>query len=124
MEISLISTTIKWALGGAAMASLLMFFATQRIPVPEKIEVEQPKFNDTWTMAASAAALKSASLRDTAPKPVVTETVLPDVIAKPEELTPKLKRKLVHYNPPVKRDVCSRHGMRKVYRGRGWRCRR
>jgi hypothetical protein len=119
MEISLINTSIKWAFGGAAMAALLMVFATQRIPVVERVEVPQPRFIDNWNVDSSTA-IKTIPLTKT----VMTETILPTEIAKPEEITPKLKQKLVHYTPT--RDVCQRHGMRKVTTrgGRSWRCRR
>jgi len=109
----------------------LMFVFAARNDVPQTVaaqvnsnqstSVGEDDFDEVWREAAVNSALKSASLRLTQPTPIKTEVILPTVIAKPEELTPKLKRKLV-----VERDVCQRHGMRKVTTrgGKSWRCKR
>jgi hypothetical protein len=113
------------ALGGSALVALMVVFAA-RSDVPQTVAAtvsvgEDNQFDEVWREAAVNSALKSASLRLTQPKLVKTETILPPIIAKPEEITPKLKRKLV-----VERDVCQRHGMRKVTTrgGKSWRCKR
>jgi hypothetical protein len=113
------------ALGGSALLALMVVFAA-RSDVPQTVGTtvsvrEDDQFDEVWREAAVNSALKSASLRLTQPTPIKTEVILPTVIAKPEELTPKLKRKLV-----VERDVCQRHGMRKVTTrgGKSWRCKR
>lgn len=115
---------LKLALiGSAALSLVLVLAARNSAPTPAVESQYQARvFDAAWRESAGPVALKTASLADTAPKPILTEVVLPEIIAKPEELTPKLKSKLVVYHP-VKRDVCQRHGKRKVYRGRGWRCR-
>jgi hypothetical protein len=116
--------------GGSALVALMFVFAA-RNDVPQTVaaqvnsnqstSVGEDDFDEVWREAAVNSALKSASLRLTQPTPIKTEVILPTVIAKPEELTPKLKRKLV-----VERDVCQRHGMRKVTTrgGKSWRCKR
>ena len=110
------------ALGGSALLALMVVFAA-RSDVPQTVGTtvsvrEDDQFDEVWREAAVNSALKSASLRLTEPKLVQTEVILPVIIAKPEELTPKLKRKLVEKN------VCERHNMRKVYSGKSWRCKR
>jgi hypothetical protein len=110
--------------GGSALVALMFVFAARNdVPqtVAATVSVGEDDFDEVWREAAVNSALKSASLRLTQPTPVKTEVILPTVIAKPEELTPKLKRKLV-----VERDVCQRHGMRKVTTrgGKSWRCKR
>jgi len=109
------------ALGGSALLALMVVFAA-RSDVPQTVaatvSVGEDDFDEVWREAAVNSALKSASLRLTEPKLVQTEVILPAIIAKPEELTPKLKRKLVEKN------VCERHNMRKVYSGKSWRCRK
>ena len=114
------------ALGGSALLALMVVFAA-RSDVPQTVGTtvsvrEDDQFDEVWREAAVNSALKSASLRLTQPTPIKTEVVLPTVIAKPEELTPKLKRKLV----VEERNVCQRHGMRKVTTrgGKSWRCKR
>ena len=118
----------KLALFGSAVFSLVFALALRNEPPKAEPSIQivakddQP-FDDTWRNAAVSVALKSANLADTAPKPIKTEIIaLPTVIATPEELTPRLKRKPVVHKEH--KDVCQRHNMRKVYRGRGWRCRK
>lgn len=115
--------SVAIVLGGSALVALMFVFAA-RSDVPQTVGTtvsvrEDDQFDEVWREAAVNSALKSASLQLTEPKLVQTEVILPTVIARPEELTPKLKRKLI-----IERDVCQRHGMRKVYRGKGWRCKR
>jgi hypothetical protein len=115
--------SVAIVLGGSALVALMFVFAA-RSDVPQTVGTtvsvrEDDQFDEVWREAAVNSALKSASLQLAEPKLVQTEVILPTVIARPEELTPKLKRKLI-----MERDVCQRHGMRKVYRGKGWRCKR
>lgn len=115
--------SVAIVLGGSALVALMFVFAA-RSDVPQTVGTtvsvrEDDQFDEVWREAAVNSALKSASLQLAEPKLVQTEVILPTVIARPEELTPKLKRKLI-----IERDVCQRHGMRKVYRGKGWRCKR
>jgi hypothetical protein len=123
-------TLFKIALGIGAAASLLAFVGVQRMPTPERIVVEKPtlaKFDETWNQAAGATTLKAASLASTEPKPVRIipidpgpKTVPPIVITQEDVVT---KPKIRHARVERHSDVCSRHGMRKVQRGRSWRCR-
>jgi hypothetical protein len=110
---------------GASALFALMFVFAARTDVPQTVAAtvsvgEDDQFEDIWREAAVNTALKSASLRvPNEPKVVQTEVVLPPIIATPEEITPKLKKKLI-----LKQDICERHGMHKVQRGRSWRCRK
>jgi len=104
-------------------AAVIIPFAIYQIPEP-KVVIEVPKpseyqFADEWNAAASNVAMKSASLRVADPKPVQVETIKvePNVVVAKEEIAPPQPKR-------EKRDVCQRHGMHKVYRGKGWRCRR
>ena len=108
--------------GASALFSLMIVFAT-RSDVPQTVAAtvsvgEDDSFYDIWREAAVNTALKSASLRvPNEPKVVQTEVVLPPIIATPEEITPKLKKKLI-----LKQDICERHGMKRVEHGKRWRC--
>jgi len=105
--------------GASALFSLMIVFATRSEEPPIVAAVEESdQFADIWREAAVNTALKSASLRvPNEPKVVQTEVVLPPIIATPEEITPKLKKKLI-----LKQDICERHGMKRVEHGRRWRC--
>ena len=54
-----------------------------------------------------------------APAPLVP-LMMPDLPPPHATVTPPMP----HTAPQVVSDVCMRHGLRKVYVGRGWRCRR
>jgi len=112
----MMNSHLKLTLGGAAVLSMIMVFAAGRSP---SVVAEEPSFDANWREAAVAVTLATTQIPE--PKVVKTEIVLPEIIAKPEELTPKLKRKLVVME---RRDVCARHNMRKVQYGRRWRCKR
>jgi hypothetical protein len=116
-------------LGIGAATSLFTYIGLRSVPIPERIVVEKPtftKFNETWNQAAGATMLKSASLAtepkirvipiDPPPK-AMSPVIAPEPTATPK---PRVKEARVEKS---RGDVCSRHGMRKVYRGRGWRCR-
>ena len=108
--------------GASALFALMVTFAA-RTDVPQTVAAtvsadEGDQFADIWREAAVNTALKSASLRvPNEPKVVQTEVVLPPIIATPEEITPKLKKKLI-----LKQDICERHGMKRVEHGKRWRC--
>ena len=99
---------------GASALFALMVAAASRSDGPQP--VVEPQFNEKWNGGGSSVMFKTVMVT-TEPKPVKTEmvTVIPPIIPV-EEVERKPRRS--------KQDVCSRHGMRKVYRGRGWRCRR
>ena len=127
-------THLKLALVGSASLALVLVLAARidvSVDMGTSVRADQgPVFDDAWKDIAGPIMLKSALTKPLEPKIVttqaVTEIVLPEIIAKPEELTPKLKKKLIVYRPAKKRDVCARHGMRKVpiRHGRSWRCRK
>jgi hypothetical protein len=129
-------TSLKVMMGCAGIFSVLMIFATQRIPAPtEKIVVETPddRFTRSWNdvmSVASASALKKADQERVAAKPVAAErittpdapAVAPPVIAVQEDKPARRSRRYA----TVETNVCTRHHMRKVSvrGGRSWRCKR
>jgi hypothetical protein len=110
-------------------------WAVQRIPVPaEPIRVEAPeeRFDRAWSDVMVPVALKKADMERirTIPlaKPVITERITPAPVATPpmEEAldapAPTHRRRQVKTD---RRDVCARHGQRKVMVGRyRWKCRK
>jgi hypothetical protein len=122
----------KIALGGAATLALAITFAIGRSPAPPvAAAVATPvPFDETWNEAAGQAALQSASLL---PHFVKTETIKvesDDVnVTPPPEDEPKKKKltSLRHRDKvaSVERNICTRHGKRKVmtHGGKSWRCR-
>jgi hypothetical protein len=107
--------------GGSALFALMLTFAA-RNDVPQTVVAaasasEGEQFDENWRDSVRVVALKSASLMDTEPKSIKTEIVSPSIppIVMVEEDKPKRRRH-------VERDICQRHGLRKVIRGRGWRC--
>jgi hypothetical protein len=103
--------------GGSALFALMLSFAA-RNDVPQIVAAaEIDQFDDNWRDSVRVVALKSASLMDTEPKSIKTEIVSPSIppIVMVEEEKPKRR----HH---VERDICQRHGLRKVIRGKRWRC--
>lgn len=127
MGISLISMKISaLAFAGSALFALMVTFAT-RSDVSQTVGAtvsarEESQFEDTWNNTAVPLALKSASLRDTEPKPIKTVKIEPESEIIPPSVVYEDKPRKPKYHEP--KDVCQRHKMHKVYRGRGWRCRR
>lgn len=125
----------KLALGGAAVLALAITFSVGRSPAPP-VAVASP-FEETWNEAAGPAALQSAALLphfvNNEPHLVKTETIKvesddvnvesppPENDKKKKLTTPRHKDKVAS----VERNVCTRHGKRKVttHGGRSWRCR-
>jgi len=113
-------------LGIGAATSLITYIGLRSVPIPERIVVEKPiltKFDETWNHAASTATLKAASLAPVRVIPIdpLPKTV-PPVIAPEQTKIPKAPVREAKVEP---RDVCQRHGLRKVFtrHGRSWRCR-
>jgi hypothetical protein len=132
-------TSLKVMMGCAGIFSVLLVFATQRIPAPnEKIVVETPddRFTRSWNdvmSVASASALKKADRERVAaadPKPVATERIttpdapvtVPPAIAVQEDKPARRSRRYA----TVETNVCTRHHLRRVTTrgGRSWRCKR
>jgi hypothetical protein len=113
-------------LGIGAATSLLTYIGLRSVPIPERIVVEKPilaKFDETWNHAASTAALKAASLAPVRVIPIEPPPkVIPPVIV-PEQV--KISKPSVRETKAEPRDICQRHGLRKVFtrHGRSWRCR-
>jgi hypothetical protein len=136
---------IKILFAFAAMLSLLMVFAIQRIPSPEPIVVPTPSIPaaDAQTTVvkkteARVIDMSRAAMASTDPVPVVTERVRPDpapsvpaLVALPTDAEgengpePKYKRRTRERYASTERNICTRHGLRKVITrgGRSWRCR-
>jgi len=108
--------------GGSALLALVLALAA-RIDVPQTVAATESvgqsrQFDDSWNALQTSIIPKTASLREE-PKLVQTVKIEPESEVIPEILmTPKSRFKRVE-----KRDVCQRHGMHKVQRGRSWRCR-
>lgn len=126
-------TPLKIMLGGAAIFSLLFTFAVHRIPMPERIEVPRPddRFQEAWNdvmSVAKAETLKKADrdrvIEYSEPKVIVAERIAPDAPAAVSPV-PIAAKPAVKHRRHIHRDVCTRHGKRKVMTrgGRSWRCR-
>jgi hypothetical protein len=122
-------------IGAAALAGLSLAVGIRSIPVPQdKIVVDaaaETRFDDTWKNVIRAVELKKADrIRSISlspePKPVVTETIIPD---KPPEIAslqdkPEVQHRRRHARAEAG-DICQRHGMKKKMVGRyRWRCRK
>jgi hypothetical protein len=142
-------TVAKITLGIAAMASLLLVFATRQTPSAQEAAAAQVKaeaefdaaWDDTLRMSGATALRKANQERFVSPEPrvVSTERVVPEPAATPapaptvvppiiranveEDDDPKPRRARKH---TTRRDVCARHNMRKVLirGGKSWRCRK
>lgn len=114
-------------LGIGAATSLLTYIGLRSVPIPERIVVEKPiltKFDETWNRAASAATLKAASLAPVRVIPIdPPPKVVPPLVTTEQASVPKPRVQQARTEP---RDVCQRHGLRKVSirHGRSWRCRK
>ena len=109
-------------IGGAVMVAIAASFALGRGPVPVHQLRDKP-FNDALHEDIGTLAMMSEQIKVlNKPKVVQTESVKP---IEPDPLMAVLsdpappRRKAAAAN-----DICSRHGMRKVYDGPRWRCRR
>jgi len=109
-------------IGGAVMTVIAASFALGRGPVPEHQLRDKP-FNDALhedigTMAAMSERIEGLN----APRVVQVEPIKPEpdplmmVLSEPSPLP---KRKAV-----AATDICAKHGLRKVYYGSTWRCRK
>ena len=136
---SIAMSPIKILFAFAAMMSLLMVFAIQRLPGEERIEVpsvdlDQPAKKSDPLFSLAPPKVEPVRIVDTsklitaAPKPVLTERVVPNapVTEPPVALQGGEERPAVGRRAERKRDVCARHKLRKVITngGRSWRCRR
>ncbi|MGY3615714.1 hypothetical protein [Bradyrhizobium sp. USDA 10063] len=128
-------TRLKLALTVMAALALAATWAAGRSSMPAVADVpKEAGFDDTWREAAVTVALKSASLRNADPKPVATLRIAPEapvstppVIAAPVVAAAPIEAKAPRRRRHIaRRDVCARHGLRKVSirGGRSWRCRR
>lgn len=110
----------KVACAASAVIALAVTFAVGRSPEPVvAAEPERLPVDDTLREIGTGL-LKSASLIDTEPKPVLVETVVPTVL--PHVNVAQVRP--VETARPVS-NVCTRNGMRKVMTGKyKWRCRK
>jgi hypothetical protein len=126
---SIAMSPIKILFAFAAMMSLLMVLAIQRLPGEERIEVpkvEPLPLAQKTDPIFSVAPPKVAPVRIIDTSKLVTERVVPDApVAEPpvakEGPQPAAKRVA-----ETESNVCTRHKLRKVITngGRSWRCRR
>jgi hypothetical protein len=129
MGINLTNTRIKILIVGVVAFTPIMASLMARTDVPPvataATTVDQGRpFDESWRHAAVTVALKSQARVIPEPeiKEVKTEVILPTAIATPEEITPKIRAKLM----PEETNICTRHHMHKVSirHGRSWRCRK
>ena len=126
MGISLINMKISaLAFAGSALFSLMVVFAT-RSDVSQTVGAtvsarESNQFEDHWNALQTSTIPKTASLREE-PKPIRTVKIEPESEVIPPSVVYEDKPRKPKYHEP--KDVCRRHGMHKVQRGRSWRCRR
>jgi len=111
-------------IGGAVVTVIAASIALGRGPVPAHQLRDKPFQDAIWrddvaTMAMNSARLEAMNM----PRIVQTESVKPiepdPLMAVLSEPSPLPKRKAVAAS-----DICTRHGMRKVYYGSTWRCRK
>ena len=138
-------TAAKITLGIAAMASLLLIFATRQTPSTQEAAAAQVQnqaefdaaWDDTLRMSGATALRKANQERfvSTEPRPVTVERVLPEPAATPTVVPPVIRANVEEDDDPKprrarkrteQRDVCTRHHMRKVLirGGKSWRCRK
>ena len=92
-------------------------------PVQQAAETSDDLFADHWTRAAGVVLLMAAMAETMQqPKPVATERIAVAPIDKPVAEVPKAMT--IEHPRPKPRDICQRHGMRKVITrgGKSWRC--
>jgi hypothetical protein len=110
-------------IGGAAMTVIAASFALGRGPVPAHQLREKPfdstLHEDLATLAAAAERIEALNR----PKVVQTESVKP---IEPDPLMAVLSTEPAAPAPRRKAesDICTRHGMHKVWYGSRWRCRK
>ena len=112
--------------GGSALLALVLALAA-RIDVPQTVAATESvgqsrQFDDSWNDMQTTVMPKTASLRNTEPKPIQTVKIEPESEIIPPSVIYEDKPRKPKYHEP--KDVCRRHGMHKVQRGRSWRCRR
>ena len=108
--------------GGITILGAAFVAALPSKPVKEPVKVEK-KFDTAWKETVEKIATSEVPKTVIAgPKPVVTERILPEPTAAPEEEeTPVQVRK----RPSKKTyDICRGKGKRYIRGGKSWRCRR
>jgi hypothetical protein len=126
MGINLTSTRTRLIIIAACVSAPFLISLATRKPVPQIVNAsETNRFDDAWNAAATSTVFKTnqpVELRPVRvipiePQPKMIPTVMTEdvVITKPK-----------HREVRRERNVCERHGMRKVStrHGRSWRCRR
>ncbi|MGY2987657.1 hypothetical protein [Bradyrhizobium sp. USDA 4508] len=118
----LLAAALAWS--GIAAAVLTDARGKPATPTPAEVHRHAPvAFEDRWQPTESVPAKK----QDRLPLFVPAPQPKPAVLFAPEPLPQPAQAERVMAQTKVKviRDVCQRHGMRKVKHGRyGWRCRR
>jgi len=118
--------------GGSALLALVLALAA-RIDVPQTVAATEVnnnsisvgkgrQFDDSWNDLQTSTVPKTASLASTEPKPIQTIRVEPESEVVPPIILSEEKVAKPKYHEP--KDVCQRHKMHKVYRGRSWHCRK
>jgi len=115
------------ALGGAALWSVMMIAATERDPPRPDASAPDP-IAERWPEPQLTSLLHKA---DRLPFPPIVQPAGPAAVSpaaeplpSPAVIQPITRARTSRHH--AARDVCTRHGMRKVttHGGRSWRCRR
>jgi hypothetical protein len=126
MGINLTSTRTRFIIIAACVSAPFLISLAARKPAAQIVNAsEVNRFDDAWNAATTSTVFKTnqpveprpVRVIPIEPQPVMIPTVMTEdvVIAKPK-----------HREVRRERNVCERHGMRKVSirHGRSWRCRR
>jgi len=112
-------------IGATVMTVIAAGIALGRGPQPIHTLREKPFQDEVWRDDVATLALISARLEAlNKPRLVPTESIRPverdPLMAVLSEPAPTPRRKVA----VVAGDICARHGMRRVYDGPRWRCRK
>jgi len=117
---------MRWLAAIGVAFPLLVVVAIQMTPAPAPVKAQE-RFDEAWQDNMRVIALRKADTISTAPRLVVTERVAPDAPASvppvaepPEDAPPPAVKRRRHVN----RDICAKHGLRKIQTGNRWRCRK
>jgi len=124
----LVTFLVATCIGGAGVAMTVMV-PRNRVVMQQAVMAQvNSEFDDRWN--ESQSVLKKQDRLDIAPRPTrQVPEIQPEPKADPVEIVHHDERKPIVGHKPKRereRNVCSRHGMHKVYTrsGRSWRCRR
>ena len=129
-------TPAKAVLSAAGVSAMVAVFLIQLFPKVERIEIPKPpqipvmefRWEDSFPTAKKTDMDRVVRQIDLG-KPVAVERIQPPAITPVQEELPPPPRRRIRARfaeSKAKADVCSRHGMRRVWTDdrKSWRCRR